>query len=73
MDKVYWLGRKRATLRLARESTSSEAMLAYYDLAGRYGLKALFAQSQATDLAERLPPPLYAGRSRSTVQGAGDD
>jgi len=73
MDKVYWLGRKRATLRLARESTSSEAKLAYYDLAGRYGLKALFAQSQTTDLADRLPPRLYAGRSRSTVQGASDD
>ena len=73
MDKVYWIGRKRATLRLARESTSSEAKLAYYDLAGRYGLKALFAQTRATELADRLPPPLYAGRAKSAVQGASDD
>lgn len=73
MNKVYWLGRKRATLRLARESTNSEAKLIYYDLAGRYGLKALFAQTQAVDLAGSLPPPLYAGRAGSVVPDACDD
>ena len=73
MEKAYWLGRKRATLRLARETTSSEARLAYYDLAGRYGMKALSAQTQAIDLADSLPPPLYTGRKGSAVPGTGDD
>lgn len=73
MEKAYWLGRKRATLRLARESTSSEAKLVYYELAGRYELKALSAQTQAIDLADSLPPLLYAGGARSPVSDTRDD
>ena len=56
MEKTYWLGRKRATLRLAREATSSEARLIYYDLAGRYGLKALIEEIRVGERADKLPP-----------------
>ena len=56
MEKTYWLGRKRATLRLAREATSSDAGLIYYDLARRYGLKALTAEMRVGERADKLPP-----------------
>ena len=56
MEKTYWLGRKRATLRLAREATSSDARLIYYDLARRYGLKALTAEMRVAGRADKLPP-----------------
>ena len=55
MEKAYWLGRKRASLRLARSATGSEARLAHYDLAGRYSVKAMSAETQATDLANAVP------------------
>ena len=40
MGKEYWIGRKRAAMRMARAATSSEARLIHYDLAGRYSIKA---------------------------------
>ena len=64
MEKAYWLSRKRASLKLARDAASAEARLIHYDLAGRYGLKALSLQSFAVELAVSLPPSIYAGRSR---------
>ena len=64
MEKAYWLSRKRASLKLAQEASSSRARLVHYDLAGRYGLRAMSAETQAIDLAESLPPPLL-GSSRS--------
>lgn len=60
MEKVYWLGRKRASLKLAHAATGSEARLIHYDLAGRYDLKAQSAETQALDLAEALPPAINA-------------
>lgn len=40
MGKEYWIGRKRAAMRMARAAASSEARLIHYDLAGRYSIKA---------------------------------
>jgi len=45
MEKAYWLGRKRATLKLAQNATNSEARLVHYDLAGRYSVKAASAET----------------------------
>ena len=61
MEKGYWLGRKRASLKAAQNAVSAEARLIHYDLAGRYSLNALSAKTQAIDLADALPPPTYAG------------
>ncbi len=63
MEQAYWLSRKRASLKLAQKAASSEARLAHYDLAGRYSLKALSAEARAIELADSLPPPIYAGCS----------
>jgi len=62
MEKVYWLSRKRASLKLAQNALSSEARLVHYDLAGRYSLKAMSAETLAIDLADSLPPPILANR-----------
>jgi hypothetical protein len=43
MDKSYWIGRKRAAMKMARAATSSEARLIHYDLAGRYSIQAAHA------------------------------
>jgi hypothetical protein len=56
MEKGYWVGRKRASLRAARNAASSEARLIHYDLAGRYGLNAYSAKTRAIDLADALRP-----------------
>jgi hemoglobin len=40
LDQGYWLQRKRSSLASARSATSSEARLIYYDLAGRYSVRA---------------------------------
>lgn len=69
MEKAYWLSRKRASLKLARNATGSEARLIHYDLAGRYGLKALSADTRAVDLADSLPPPIYAKDSSRSFDG----
>jgi hypothetical protein len=69
MEKAYWLGRKRASLKLARAAgSSSEARLIHYDLAGRYSLKAGSTETQALDLASALPRPI---RSISDADGEG--
>ena len=51
MEKAYWLGRKRASLRSAKAATCSEARLIHYDLAGRYSLNAFSDATQAIDVA----------------------
>ena len=58
MEKAYWLSRNRASQRSAQDALSSEARLVHYDLAGRYSLKAMAAET----LADILPPPIYSGR-----------
>lgn len=40
MEQAYWIGRKHASLTMAREATSAEARLIHFDLAGRYSVKA---------------------------------
>ena len=72
MEKAYWLGRKRASLKLAHSAVSSEARLIHYDLAGRYALKALSADVQLIDLAAALPPAIYAGDISGTATVASD-
>ena len=67
MEKTYWLSRKRASLKLAQHATSSEARLIHYDLAGRYSLKAMSAETLAIDLADSLPPPILADRRNGTL------
>ena len=70
MEKAYWLSRKRASLKLAQNAASSEARLVHYDLAGRYSLKAMSAETQAIDLANSLPPPIFANRRNGTLSCA---
>jgi hypothetical protein len=60
MEKGYWLSRKRASLKAAQNAASAEARLIHYDLAGRYSLNALSAETQAIDLADALPPAIFA-------------
>ena len=59
MEQAYWLGRKRASLRMARDAVSSEARLVHYDLAGRYSVRAMSAETQAFDLANAVPRSVY--------------
>ena len=54
MPKAYWLSRKAAALKLAREATSSKARLVHYDFAGHYSVKAAAAERPA--LALDVPP-----------------
>jgi hypothetical protein len=68
MEKAYWLSRKRASLKLAQNAASSEARLVHYDLAGRYSLKAMSAETQAMDLADSLQPPILAIRRIGTLR-----
>jgi hypothetical protein len=70
MEQEYWLSRKRASVRMARDATSSEARLVHYDLAGRYSLKAVAAGSLARDLSDILPPPIMAKRKNGTLRCA---
>ena len=60
MEQAYWLTRKRASLVSAKAATNSTARLVHYDLAGRYSLKAMSAERPSIDLADALPPPIYA-------------
>ena len=59
MEQAYWRGRKRASLRMARDAVSSEARLVHYDLAGRYSVRAMSAETQAFDLANAVPRSVY--------------
>ena len=58
MEKAYWLARKRASLKLAQNAAGAEARLAQYDLAGRYSVKAISAETQLIDLVDALPPAI---------------
>ena len=62
MEKRYWLSRKKASLKAAQNAASSEARLAHYDLAGRYSVKAVSAETQLVDLVDVLPPAIRAVR-----------
>ena len=68
MEKEYWLGRKRASLKSAREAATSEARLVHYDLAGRYSLNAHSAETLAIDLADALPPPIYLSCTNASLK-----
>jgi hypothetical protein len=57
MEKAYWLGRKRASLKLARDATGPEARLIHSELAGRYAIKAECPQTSAMDFASSLLAP----------------
>lgn len=61
MEQAHWLGRKKASLEMAENAAGSEARLIHYDLAGRYGLKATSAETQAISPADPLIQPIYAG------------
>ena len=73
MEKGYWLGRKRASLKAAQNAVSASARLVHYDLAGRYSLKALSAETQAIDLADALPPSIHGGHAFHTLTGPSND
>jgi hypothetical protein len=72
MEKAYWLGRKRTSLKSAQNAVSAQARLIHYDLAGRYSLKALSAETQASDLAATLPSAIYVGAVRASTEEASD-
>jgi hypothetical protein len=72
MEKAYWLKRKRASLKMAKRASCSAARLAHYDLAGRYSVNALAAETQAADLAVSLPPAIYASGSNPSFDDADD-
>ena len=72
MEKAYWLGRKRASLKLAKAATSAEARLIHYDLAGRYSLNAVSDATKAIDLAASVPPPIFSEEA-SQVDTGNDD
>ena len=72
MEKVYWLSRKRASLKMAANAASSEARLVHYDLAGRYSVKASSVETQAIDLAGALPRSIHAGHADLEEVGVDD-
>ena len=73
MEKGYWLSRKRASLKAAQSAVSAEARLIHYDLAGRYSLNVLSAETRAIDLADAPPPPIYASAQKASVKQGSDD
>lgn len=64
MEKAYWLGRKRAQLKAAKSAVGAEAKLIHYDLAGRYSLKAVSAETEAADLDSSLPSSIGVVRAK---------
>ena len=72
MDKSYWLERKRASFKMAKNASCSAARLAHYDLAGRYSVNAVAAETQTVDLADSLPPPIYTSGSSPSSDEAGN-
>ena len=72
MEKAYWLSRKRASLKLAQDATSSQARLVHYDLAGRYSVKAMSSETQATDLASAVPCSIFPACSLPDAECADD-
>lgn len=73
MEKAYWLSRKRASLKSAKDAVGSEARLIHYELAGRYSVNALSAETRSVDLADSLPAPITAGRARAASKGGDRD
>ena len=67
MEKTYWLGRKRASLKMAHNAVCSEARLIHYDMAGRYALNAMSPRTQAIDLAASVPPFINPNRLSSVI------
>ena len=63
MEKAYWLSRQRASVRSAQNAATSKARLVHYDLAGRYSLKAMAAET----LADILPPAIYSNRTKPAL------
>jgi hypothetical protein len=72
MEKAYWIQRKRASLKSARNAAGAEARLIHYDLAGRYSLKAVSAETQSIDLAASLPPAIYGAASEAAADECSD-
>ena len=65
MDKAYWLGRKKASLKPAGRAASSEGRRIHYELAGRYNLDA-FSDASAIGLGAFLPRPISSAPSHTT-------
>ena len=65
MEQAYWLGRKRASLKMAQNAAGCESRLAHYELAGRYSVKAMSAETRAIDLADAVPRSLYLHNERA--------
>jgi hypothetical protein len=72
MEKGYWLSRKRASLKAAQNAVNAEARLIHYDLAGRYSLNAVSAETQAIDLADALPLAIYGSANSASAKGRSD-
>lgn len=64
MEQAYELTRKRASLKSTQTATHSLAHLVHYDLAGRCSLKATSAETLGIDLADALPPAIFANRAK---------
>lgn len=58
IENKYWLGRKRASLAMARGAASAEARLIHYDLAGRYSIKAATAPAAFLNAPAAAPEPI---------------
>lgn len=63
MEKAYWLQRQSESREMARATTSAEAQLIHFDLAGRYSIEAA-----NVDLETAAGPP--EARSESEVETA---
>jgi hypothetical protein len=71
MEKVYWLGRKRASLKLAQRASSAEARSIHYDLAHRYSVKANSVETADEDLESALPAAIHAESLKVAPEDAG--
>ena len=72
MENGYWHGRKRASLTAARNAVSAEARLIHYDLAGRYSLNAVSAESQAIHVVGPALPIFHANAHKSSPKKRSD-
>ena len=68
MEKAYWLGRKRTSLKSAQNAVSAQARLIHYDLAGHYSLNALSVDTQAIGQADALPLPICSGGRKAAAR-----
>lgn len=68
MEKGYWLVRKRASLTAARNAGCAQARLIHYDLAGRYALNAVSAETQAIHLLAEPSPAIFAIRHKAPAR-----